>query len=180
MDSMALHRGWSAAGSAEIMVERRMNKLDAAAEHAQELSQKARQWTTRWTNELMPEDEYNGVGRFGHTQFGRHLDRHSRRRIYTAASGSDYEPGELRMFEADGAMEVAHHRPGLSNDWFDRQVALGEFIDMLEENTERMESMAAETDFAASERLSYAQWEALPSPADTDHEEARALLAQYV
>jgi hypothetical protein len=180
LDAMALFRGWALAGAFEVMLERRHRNPTEAAERAEELSDQARDWTKRWTRELLPEDEYGGAGRFGFGEFEDVIGPHVRRRVYTAYLNEEPDTGVRRQLEIDGANAVARHRPGLDQGWFDRQVELANVVDTLEETTERMESLAAETSICADKCIPYSEWEELPEPDEEDEREAQAVLAENV
>lgn len=170
MDTLDAYRLWTVAGMAEVAVERQNNQLDSAAEKAAELAAVGRKWSGQWADDLFPADEYGGVFRFGHSAFEQILPEETRWRTAFAAKGEELSPGKVTQYETEGAAQVARHKPGLNDAWFDRQVRLAHVLDMIEENTERLESMSWETAYCAENLLGPEQWENLEDPQEDDEE----------
>ena len=160
------YQGWSSAAMAEVMVERRRWKLDKAADKARAFRETARRWTGRWTGELFPRGEWGGVRRFGHSSFHARLGEQTRRRLYSAERGDDFEATALRRLEREGSDLVSRDPAHLTEEWIGKQTALAHLLERIEETTERLESLSWEAAYCAGEWLTPERWEMLPPASD--------------
>ena len=157
LDSLKLYRGWAIAGAGEVYSRRRMRDLDGSAELAGQLGVRARSWAGRWAENLIPEREIAGIERFGHTRFN--LTEGEKAILFRIDKGEDINQGEQRSLEIEGAHAVAKHLPEFNDKWFNRQRGIADTLGMIEETTERIESMGFEARYCAQNRLGFQQWE---------------------
>lgn len=160
LDSMMLYRGWGIAGAGEVYARRKLGELERPSKLASELACQSRSWSKQWANDLLPIGEYGGVNRFGHSKFRSRISDAQRVRLFRVYTGDDLSDGEIRQLEIDGAERVAHKIPDLGGDsWFQRQHGIADTLDMIEETTERLESLEFETKLCAKNRLNFDKWE---------------------
>jgi hypothetical protein len=160
-DLLVRYRAWCFAAAGEIQLARRAGALAPASEVAQAAAVKGREWASTWTAALVPADEYQGVARFGHTQFVE-VPLETKNRLSRLQFGEEWTASDVRHIEA--AERIARIAPSLPEGWFEKQRALGTVLDFVEETTERVEGIKEETAFCAERRLGYDRWEKLRAP----------------
>ena len=164
LDTMMLFRGFCLAGASEVLAERQQGRIGPAADRAEELARQCRQCAGDWAEQLVPVKVDGGMARFGHSRLRESLGEPERRRLMRLHTGEDVSTDELRDLEVRASHEVALANP--SSDWFEHQVRVANMLDMVEETTERMESLAIQTRYCVKERLGYQQWELLPEASE--------------
>jgi hypothetical protein len=165
LDTLTRFRGWCFAVAGEVYYARRSGDLDTAASVARDAAQQCRAWAARWADSALPPSEFGGVRRYFHSAFHR-LPAEAVLRLHRL------QMGDVRVLRDGKAIDVARHvseqLPALGPGWTDRQLALAEVLDFVEESTERVEALAAETQWCAERRLDVSRWEALPAPSEND------------
>ncbi len=160
-DLLLRYRAWCFANSAEIATLRRATERTRAAEVAADAANQSRGWAANWLGTLVPANDLEGLGRFGHSAFAA-VPADARVRLRRMGGGGDGPDGERDLA---GAAEVARRMPALGPEWIERQLTLVPMLDMVEETTERMESLADELKMCDERRLGWDRWEALTPPA---------------
>ncbi|MDM8543660.1 hypothetical protein QUF90_21510 [Desulfococcaceae bacterium HSG9] len=159
---MMSYRLWAISGSGEIHAKRRQGDMERSAELSYELAGKSREWSGRWSKELILSNEYAGIGRYGYSKLRKQTTEDQRRRLARLFNNGDEVPSEtIGALETKGANLVAQKFPVLGKDWIQQQSGIANILDMLEESTERLESTADITKFCLSKRLNYDRWEQL-------------------
>lgn len=161
MGAVMRYRGWATAGASLVMAHRAADKLELAASTASQMSSFSRGLVTRWTDTLMPSGELQGVNRFGHTRIRARIPDETFARLQRAQYG-DLDAVEAANLARAGSSTIAYERLASDEAWIERQLALANLLDMLEESTERLESLSAQVEYARDNRIGYKGWEALP------------------
>jgi hypothetical protein len=124
------------------------------------MSGPARSLSAHWADALMPQSELLGVSRFGHTKLRERVPAEVILRLHRAQYG-ELAPHELEQRTRQGAMTSAYGRYTADDQWMDRQLAAANFIDMVEESTERIESLHYQLEYTHQQRIPYKGWENL-------------------
>ena len=162
MNTMMSYRLWAISGTGEVHAKRREGDMEEAAELAYELAGKSREWAGRWSKELIPLKEYAGIGRYGYTKLRRHITNDQLRRLSRLFNNGQEDSREsIAALETKGANLVAQKFPALGEKWIQQQLGIANLMDMLEESTERIESISDITKFCLSRRMNYDKWERL-------------------
>lgn len=161
MNTLSIFRGWALASDLEILLARRGNKSEAAANISNDLAAQAREWTSTWTEQLFPTTEgLPGVSGFSHSSFGGMVMEEESRRLFTAQTGEMLTKQEMIRRGESGALAIANQFGRLPDQrWRRKQIGLLQIVDMLEETTERMEGRAAEAAFCHESYLDFDEWE---------------------
>jgi hypothetical protein len=159
---------WAATSSVQIATLRRADAFKEAAKLAEEVALKSRSLAMGWQQALMPNSEFGGVYRLGHSHFAKGESTHSvsdetRHRVARLSHG-EVTFAEVHARSVNAANLVAKAAPSLPENWFKKQQSAAAILDFIEESTERLESTAWEMRFCESRRLMSTDWEGLKIP----------------
>ncbi|MBF0413674.1 MAG: hypothetical protein HQK70_13310 [Desulfamplus sp.] len=162
LSSMMSYRLWAIAGTGEVHAKRRQGELEVSAELAHDLANKSRDWSTKWSRNLIDLNEYAGIGRFGYTKLRQYTTDDQRMRLGRLFNnGENIEYQHISELELKGSSLVVQNFPLLGEQWIHQQSGIANTLDMLEENTERLESLSDINKLLLSKRLNYDRWESV-------------------
>ena len=162
-ETLDAFRLWALIGMTEITLARSLNNAERATQIANELASISRKLTHNWCEDLFPQKELGGTGRFSHSSFHECLLPETRQRLIFAQKGQEVSKSELLEAERIGSEAMLKVLPTLEKEplWFEKQAALAEVLDMVEETTERLESFAWKVQHCEDLMLDTEQWENL-------------------
>lgn len=166
-DVLVRFRLWCFAVLGEVATARRLHAREEALITAQDAAARARGWSKRWTDSLVPTEEFGGLRRFSFSSF-RSLPEETRLRLRRLEAGDFQVSLRTTERDLDGSRAVAEALPLLPPQWQETQRALALTLDFVEEVTERLDSLREELDLCARLRLLFEEWEALPARQSSD------------
>lgn len=154
-----IHRAWTMAGIAEVFAFRMLKDLDKSSEIAQINAKKSREWSNTFIDKMFPNNYLNGIYMFGNDCFEEKITEDQKKRLSII-----YQKGEVlnesEVFDqySKGSEEVLLNK-NATEEWQEKQIALANTLDMLEEVNERMESLANEMKFCSENNILPEDWE---------------------
>lgn len=153
-----IHRAWVISGMAEVFALRMMKELDKSAEIAIKNSINSREWSNTLIDKLSLNKDLNGIYLYGNSCFEDKITEEQKKRLSIM-----YEKGEI-LDESSliekylvGSEKVLLLNP--SKEWENKEIALANTLDMLEEMNERVDSLANEVKYCTENSLLPENWE---------------------
>ena len=147
---------------AQVAVARMAELDDDAVALAREASMKSLEWVSRWSNVLLPPDDFDGVFRLGAEPFRGVIQLETIMRLSTLQLTEQLPEFETVRRAERAALRVAGHRKSLDNRWTERSLQAAALLDFGAETHARLSSLASEMHECHERRLGYAEWEGLP------------------